>query len=335
MMKFRNVLALVLLGAFACTTQAQANGVAPLEAQIDMQDALRFAKLFDEKKGVLTKEDIQKGYLDNAGTGVKLFTPYRIEDAANLANAVKADARHYRYAIDKCLPVLSSLNSELRAVYLAYRGLLPNQALPRVSVVFGARNSGGMADKENQVIGLEVMCGEGTALEDFRRGMRLIFAHEAVHSMQTMPSGEGAFKDFLLIYAIMEGGPDYLSSLVTGREPSVERDNWGKSQEAQIWAKFNADRKLLQNRKGDDLSKEPDMLSAMQRWFGNVGSAPVGIPSEAGYWVGMQIAKAYVEQSADKARAIADLLNVGNAQQILDKSGYEKRMGQALKQAKP
>jgi hypothetical protein len=309
--------------------------VNPLDAQIDAQDAQRFAQLFNEKKGVLTKDDIQKNYLDNAGPGVKAFTPYRIEDAATMAEAVKTDAKHYRYAIDTCLPILGSLNSELRAVYLAYRGLLPNQALPRVSVVFGARSSGGMANKENQVIGLEVMCSEGTALEDFRRAMRSIFAHESLHSMQTMPTGEGAYKDLLLIYAIMEGGPDYVASLVTGREPSAARDEWGKPREAQVWALFNADRKLLLGRRGDDLSKQPDMQRAMQRWFGNFGNAPAGVPSEAGYWVGMQIAKAYVERATDKTQAIADLLNVGNAQKILDKSGYEKRMNDALKQVKP
>lgn len=331
MIKLIKIFALTLIVAIANTAQAQPSGVMPLEAEIDMRDALRFAKLFDEKKGVLTAQDIQKHYLDNAGPGVKAFTPYRIVDAANMAEVIKTDAKHYRYAIDKCLPMVSSLNGELRATYLAYRGLLPNQVLPRVSVIFGAHNSGGMADKENQVIGLEVMCSEGTSLDDFRRAMRSIFAHEAAHSMQTMPAGEGAYKDMLLIYAVMEGGPDYVSSLVSGREPSAEREAWGRPQEAKIWAQFNADRKLLLNRKGDDLSKEPEMQSAMQRWFGNAGHAPAGTPSEAGYWVGMQIAKAYVEQAADKARAIAELLNVGNAQQIIDKSGYEKRMSKALK----
>jgi hypothetical protein len=313
---------------------ANPGGVNPLEVQVEIQDALRFAKIFNEKNGVLSKEDIQKHYLDGAGQGVKVFTPHRIENAENMAGPVKEEAKHYRYAIEKCLPILPSLNAELRATYLAFRGLLPNQPLPRVSVVFGARNSGGTADKDNQVIGLEVMCSEGTSVDDFRQRMRSIFAHETVHSMQSHPKGDNAYKDLLLIQAILEGAPDYIASIVTGREPSPHRETWGRPQEAKVWAQFEADRQVILNRKGDDLSKEPVVLKAFQRWFGNAFNAPEGMPSEAGYWVGMQIAKAYVEQATDKTKAFNDLLSVGNAQMILEKSGYAKRMAQPAVKSK-
>jgi hypothetical protein len=237
----------LLTVVFAAATAAQANpsGVNLLEMQVEIQDAQRFAKIFNEKRGALSKEDIQKHYLDGAGPGVKVFTPHRIENAENLAKTVKDEVQHYRYAIEKCLPIVPSLNDELRATYLAFRGLLPNQALPRVSIVFGARNSGGTADKDNQVIGLEVMCGEGTSIEDFRKNMRSIFAHETVHSMQSHPKGDNAYKDLLLIQAIMEGAPDYIASVVTGREPSPQRESWGKPQEAKVWAQFEADRKSV------------------------------------------------------------------------------------------
>lgn len=67
------------------------------------------------------------------------------------------------------------------------------------------------------------------------------------------------------------------------------------------------------------------MASArFKRWFANCGSAPEGWPCEAGYWVGMRIAEAYVAQASDKHAAIRQLLNIEDPSEVLNASGYLK-----------
>jgi len=156
----------------------------PLTVTIETRDAERFATLFLRSRGKLDADMLQREYLDGAGRGVEIFTPFRIENATNLAKAVRADPERYAYAIKTCLPLAASLEGELRATYLGYRGLFPNRPLPAIHVIFGAANSGGTAKEDAQVIGLESMCGPGTTPDEFRAAMRLIFAHETAPTSQ-------------------------------------------------------------------------------------------------------------------------------------------------------
>ena len=55
------------------------------------------------------------------------------------------------------------------------------------------------------------------------------------------------------------------------------------------------------------------------RWFGKKDGDR---PADLGYWVGYRIAQTYYENSADKTKAIHDILKVRNANGFLKKSGY-------------
>lgn len=293
-------------------------GVDPLLAEIDARDTQRFALLMKDG-AVPTAELLQREYLDGAGPGVKIFTPMRIVDAQRLARAVAARADHYRYAVKECLPQLPALRSDLRAIYLAFAGLLPERPLPAIHVVFGAGNSGGTASAEAQVIGLEVICLPGTTPEQFRTKMRAFFAHETVHTWQKEDSPQ-ASTDPLLNQALLEGVADYLASLATGEVPDRQRDAWAHQREAWLWQEFQRDRQAMQQNR--DSLANPMADVRFLRWFANYGSAPAGWPAEAGYWIGMRIAQAYVAQARDPHVAIRDLLELRDLAGILKDSGY-------------
>lgn len=296
-------------------------GVDPLAARVHATDAVRFAKLFEAAGGKPDAAALQAGYLAGAGRGVEIFTPGRIETADNLASAIAADPERYAHAIRTCLPLVDGLSAEMRAVYLAFRGLLPDRPLPEVHVVFGAGNSGGTAASDAQVLGLEVLCGPGTTADDFRATMRTMFAHETVHSWQEAPS-KASLADPLLLYALREGVPDLLAMLVTGQVPTPSRDAWARAREAQLWAEFEADRAIVREGTGADGSTTAGADAAVRRWFGNYGKAPPGWPYEAGYWVGMRIAQAYLDRAPDKRGAIETLLKAEDPTAILAASGY-------------
>jgi hypothetical protein len=302
----------------ASISAARVTGVDPLAADIDARDALRFAHLM--KDGSLPTADIlQRDYLDGAGLGVKIFTPNRIVDAQRLARAVAARPDHYRYAIRECLPQLPALRSDLRAIYLAYAGLLPERPLPAIHIVFGAGNSGGTARAEAQVIGLEVTCLPGTTREQFRTAMRGYFAHETVHTWQGEESPQ-ALADPLLGQSLREGVADYLASLATGEVPDLPRDAWARQRESWLWQEFQRDRQaMLADR---DSLREPMRNPRYRRWLANYGSAPDGWPYEAGYWIGMRIAEVYVARAPDKYAAIRELIELRDPGAILRASGY-------------
>lgn len=293
--------------------------------QIQAADADRFAELFRRTQGHPTADQIARQYLEGAGRGVVIFTPGRIESAERMATRVGELNADYRHAIDTCLPLTATLNQELRAVYLAYHGLLPQYPLPQIYLVFGAGNSGGTAAPDAQVLGLEVACRSGIGADEYRSYMRMMFAHETAHSWQPQVDESGV-ADLLLFAALREGTPDFLAGLVTGTSPSPERDEFARPQERALWAQFERDRQVVIAAGSNDFSRESAAGQAYFRWFANYGNAPAGWPHEVGYWIGMQIAADYVSRSQDKVQAIRELLELKNPQVILSASGYQERM---------
>lgn len=314
-MTLRNLL---VAAAMLWAGAVHAAGVDPLMADIDASDATRFAALM-QGGAVPTAEVLQREYLEGAGAGVKVFTPMRIVNAQHLAKVVAAHPESYRYAIRECLPRLPSLQGDLRAIYLAYAGLLPEKPLPAIDVVFGALNSGGTASSEAQVLGLEVTCPPGATFEQFRTTMRGFFAHETVHTWQGDETPK-ALADPLLNQALREGVADYLASLATGEVPHLDRDAWARQRESWLWQEFQRDRRFMLS--DSDSVRDPLASPRFRRWFANCGSAPDGWPCEAGYWVGMRIAEGYVARASDKRAAIRELLVLEDPAAILKASEY-------------
>jgi hypothetical protein len=294
-------------------------GADPLTAKVNTDDADRFAAVFEAAEGAPSAADLQAGYLDAGSRGISVFTPHRIKSADNLAAAVAARPDEYRKAIEVCLPIAKATSGELRAVYLALDGLLGSPELPEIYVVFGAGNSGGTADDGAQVLGLEVICRgdkDETAIRDVFRNF---YAHETVHTLQPQDVEQAFDDEPLLTQVLMEGTADFVAWLVTGMPPNEERALWAKAREKEIWKAFQKDRKALDKIAPD---KRFDKGSPLYRWVANVGSPPEGWPGELGYWLGMQIAKAYFEKAADKREAVQELIACHDPAAILQRSGY-------------
>ena len=339
--------ALAALGAFAMGSPGLARnhgdtrpvagaaaGVDPLAVTVEAGDADRFAEVFAAADGRPTAEALQGGYLDGAGRGVAVFTPWRIQNAVNLARAVAADPSGYARAIDVCLPLAKQASADMRAIYLGLASVFPGRPLPELHVVFGAGNSGGTAGVKDgvgaQVLGLEVICAVADTPEELRKTFRRFFAHETVHvvQMQAGASVESS-SDPLLAASLTEGFAEFVSGLVTGEVPDPERDAWARAREAQAWADFAADRRALQLMAGEGMSVDDPPAEAaalLRRWAGNYGAAPEGWPYEMGYWIGRRICEGYFERSTDKRRAIEELLLMEDPAAILAGSGYAAQM---------
>lgn len=292
----------------------------PLTATIHMEDAERFARLYAATGGKPTAAQLQQAYIDPGSYAVSVFTPDRILDAAHLAAVVARNPASYDHAIKQCLPQVRRYDADLRAIYLALQGLLPDQKLPQIYVLFGANTSGGTAGPMAQVLGMEVLCD--TTLQTpgaLRSTLRRFFAHETFHTFQHDPTGRD--KAPLLADVLTEGAADFIALLATGEVPEPDRATWAAQRQAALWTQFGKDM-VTTGPAANELDPKP-AGQARRRWVSNYQSAPEGWPYEVGYWIGMQIWQCYYDQAADKHQAIRDIIDWNDPELILRRSGYD------------
>ena len=63
-------------------------------------------------------------------------------------------------------------------------------------------------------------------------------------------------------------------------------------------------------------------------WLYNANNAE-GVPADLGYWMGYKIVESYYEKSPDKEAALAEILQIRDAQDFLERSGYRPADGAA------
>lgn len=310
-----------MLSAFAAVAVAQATPppprpADPLTAEIETGDADRFAALFERTGGQPTAEQLQRAYLDNSSYGVRVFTPNRIIDATNLAAAIRAKPELYARAIRTCLPIVKDTTAELRATYLAFHGLFPERALPRIYLVVGAGNSGGTAGPGAQVLGLETLCGIADTPDRLRTILRGFYAHETVHVFQGEPDVERA-GNILLSNVLSEGAADFIATLVTGQQMDPARAAWAAPREAELWRQFEADLVTTRGARWDQRRKGTAVGESLNRWVANYGSAPKDWPSEVGYWIGQRIWQRWYDRQPDKQAALRAMLDLRVPEAVL------------------
>lgn len=302
---------------------AQGARVDPLSARVQTEDARRFAQLFKDSGGAPSAEALQTAYLDPGSRAVELIA------AADLAAAVAADPDLYARAIDVCLPAAEAATDDLRAIYLAFDGLLTNPALPQIHALFGANRGGGREEADSHLVALEVLCRAAPTEQAVRALLRQSFARETVHALQAPIPDRALARDPLLALALREGIADFIGSLVLGAPPMPERHARGIAREAEIWAQFQADRAKVKDQ-WDRLDRLPAADQVHRRWLDKAGNPSPDQPAAQGQsmgpsmgpFIGARIARAYYDRVQDKRQAIQDLLAMTDAEAILARSGY-------------
>ncbi|MGB6317035.1 MAG: hypothetical protein WBG08_00245 [Litorimonas sp.] len=320
----------------ACSPPSPPDTVGPAAAETaavplpdyvyDLADAERFAVLFDRTDGAPSVAQIQSDYLDGAGRGVEIFTPYRIVSAEHLAQQVSEQAEMYRRGIDVCLPAAREAEPMLHAVYAELTKLFPDRTMPDIHFVFGAGNSGGTAAPDAQVIGLEVVCAVRESRAEIDQKLRFFFAHETVHAFQPPTDFDLLFRDPLLHGVLREGFADYIAWRVTGEVPDADRDLWATERGKTLWREFERDRQLILASIADGSTTletwSDEAVAARQNWLGNYKRVPEGWPHEMGYWIGRQIVTDYISRADDPDAAFQAVLGMTDPAAILQATRY-------------
>lgn len=168
----------------------------------------------------------------------------------------------------------------------------------------GALMTGGTTLDSLVLIGSEIALTDSTAVtdelpdwlgENLRRyfdtnpveDVLLLNAHEYVHTQQ------GPFGADLLAVALQEGVAEYVSVLAAERPSAAPAVAFGEANAARVRDRFATE--MFSGRWND--------------WISNDFSNEFGV-RDLGYYVGYAIAEGYVQRSADKARALARLIEL-------------------------
>ena len=302
--------------------------VEPLTVRFETEDAERFAALWMQHGGQLDAATLQRDYIDEGGRGIEIFTNGRIENGEKMARVIGENPGLYADAIQRCLPWALEATPRLRSTYLGLKGLLPDAELPRAALVVGSDNSGGTAQADMQVLGLEVLCRMSKDRDTFDRTLLSVFAHETVHSLQSDNANE---PNELLRAVLREGVADYIASLIVGASIDPQRDAWAAPRRETIFNHFAADLEdwdaWVEAGMPDEGEVQQAALRNLFRWVGNAGHPPDDWPDELGYWVGSEIARRYVDNSDNPREAIRELLEFEDGDAIIAKADMSERLG--------
>ena len=192
---------------------------------------------------------------------------------------------------------------EIERVVERLRALYPALRPAQIYFTVGALRTGGTTLGDKVLIGSEIAMADSTAVTDdlpegfghLRRyfdsnpveDVVLLNAHEYVHTQQ------GPFGADLLAVALQEGVAEYVSVLAAEQPSAAPAVAFGQANEPRVRDRFATE--MFSGRWND--------------WLYNNTENVFGV-RDLGYYVGYAIAERYVERSADRARAVARLIEL-------------------------
>lgn len=248
----------------------------------------------------LSASIIEERYIDKDAGGLAILGP-RLTTPENLQSFYSAKKEDDWSNIQRCTSDLNDLDEKVASIKSKLT-TLSNTSLSGVKVygVVGAGNTAATASPTGVVLGLELICLEDAQKVSLTRTLEDYITHELVHVLQFRLTKRTNFNFNLLEISILEGSADYIAELIAGAAYSLDdkRTEFSIGKKKQLITDFKA-----------------VMLSSnFSPWlYSDIDS----MPRDMGYWIGYQIAKAYVENGG----SIVDLLRMENAEVIFKKSG--------------
>jgi len=242
-------------------------------------------------EAILSVESIKKHYINNDSGGLDIHLQ------SFYSNLTEEDWQK----IEHCSASLNGLNRKVEVIKARLLDI-SNSSLDRVKIygIVGAGNTAATANQNGAVLGLELICLVGMEPNKLQQTFESYIAHELVHVLQHRLTKRANFNFNLLEISLLEGSADYIAELLLGNNYILDDDRYD-------FGSDNAHRLIV--------DFKVNMLSSkFSPWlYSNIDS----MPRDMGYWVGYQIAKAYMENGG----TIIDLLTMEDAEVILKRSG--------------
>jgi hypothetical protein len=269
---------------------------------IDIEDVYRFYAIYDAAGGHPTADRLQADYIDAGSPGLRTFAQQRNITGERIAEAIAARPATYEDA-RRCMDVLPNVRRRLQAALKELGRLYPEARFPPVTIAVGRGRPVGIGSPATGVqIGLEALCATDFLNPSVEDRFVHVIAHEFVHVQQNPDLVDG---DNLTVLeaSLMEGAAEFVTELISGNVAYSRLSARVAGREEEIETTFLA-----------DLDK-----TDLSDWVYNTTVAELG---DLGYWVGYRIAKAYYWNSADKDRALREIIGLTDAKAFLAASGW-------------
>jgi hypothetical protein len=285
----------------------------PDAAKLVTSDLDNFWRAYDAAAGAASAEEkekiFQSEYLDKGSAGLKDFLKLRIKSAHELVGVMRIRPKFYA-ALREVTPRVSEMSPAMRASFQKLKELYPDAIFPDVYFLIGVMNSGGTTSDSGLLIGLEIhgktANTDMTEMDSWLKQvlgsvdeLPQVVAHELIHYQQT---GRGKT---LLAQCLHEGSADFIGELISGGQINSHLREYGAAHEADLWREF---------------SQAMDKNETSQ-WLYQ-GDKSKDRPADLGYYMGYRIAEAYYQHTADKKKAVHDILTVHDFPAFLQESHY-------------
>ena len=240
-------------------------------------------------------------YLDRGTEGLKSLMEVRNYTAKDFIYSINqyprfwASLRNNTQQLKRLYPVIDAQVQKLKAAY---------PVLQPATIYFsvGAFRTNGTIQGRKILIGSELSLADSSTVIDELPAWRqpyyktqhpvkelpLLCVHEYVHTQQKEPA------DNLLSYCLYEGAAEFISCKVTGIPSYAPAIEFGKANQQRVVKQFTADLFIMSN---------------VYNWLWGENSNDLKI-RDLGYYIGYEICERYYNRSADKTKAIKELIEL-------------------------
>ncbi len=312
-MKSTTFLVIATCCSFVCKSQ--------FNQQFSTTDIDNFWKAYDKvvstKDTTLQKKYLADLYIDKGTEGLKSLMQLRrysldeyrriILDYPKFWKSIRPNinsAKKYFPGIKKNIEKLRQLYPALQpsTIYFAVGAFRTNGTIDGHKILIGAEQA--MSDKKVGISEVPDFVKEFNTLYNPISDLEFLCTHEYIHTQQKQ------IVDNLLTYCLYEGIPEFLATIVTGKQSYVSAVGYAEKNPTQVRNRFEEEMFMP--------SKTFDWLWSSNKVFGE---------RDLGYGVGYLVAKGYYEKATDKKKAVAamielDFSNEKEVENYVHQSGF-------------
>lgn len=305
-MKRASIVTAIIACSVIGTPSAAANASPPTAGPvIRTDDVARFYKVYQAAHGHPTADALQRDYIDKGSPGLHHLAQIRNVSGATIAKAIAAHPEIFSDA-RRCMAVLPRVHRRIAAALHTLGRLYPKAQFPPVTIAISRTKPVAVGDSSGVIVDLEALCAVKYLDPNIEERFVHTVAHEYTHAQQALqsPALFNIPEPTVLDASLIEGAADFVATIIAGEthfhSPYAPPD---AATYKKVESRFAADEDMT------DLSQ----------WIDN---GTLTEPNDLGYWVGYRIVKSYYEHSADKRRALREIIEMKDPKAFLARSGW-------------
>jgi hypothetical protein len=261
---------------------------------------IAYDKIISTNDTALQRKWLNGFYLDKGTPGLKAFLQVRNYTDKEFIDVINKYPKFWKSArINGLDPKL--LYPEIEADIAKLKKIYPSLQPGTIYFSVGAFRSGGTIFKGDVLIGSELsLADESMVIDEFpdfrqnfiknykpKQNIGMLAVHEYIHTQQ---KGSAAN---LLTYCMNEGVAEFISCLATGKPSNSPAISFGKANQEKVVNKF----------------LEDIFFYRLSDWLWGENSNELK-ERDLGYYIGYEICERYYNRSADKLKAVKELIEL-------------------------